>query len=129
MLDAGRCKPIDAASVDCTEALAEHAQAPSFHRIVHTANQDFSGCALLRVTTAAKNAALQSATGIGFWSTQAVAGNQAAEDAGRLVPKDQLKVVGTATLKSGEPATLYQFVGLVNCPVSGSEHMARLFKP
>jgi outer membrane protein assembly factor BamB len=129
MLDVGQCKPIDAASVDCTEALAERAQAPSFHRIVHPANQNFSGCALLRVTTAAKNAALQSATGIGFWSTQAVPGNQGAEDAGRLVPKDQLEVVGTATLKSGEPATLYQFVGLVNCPVSGSEQMARLFKP
>jgi hypothetical protein len=84
---------------------------------------------LLRVTTAAKNAALQNASGIGFWSTQAIGGNQAAEDAGRFIPKDQLKATGNATLKSGDPATLYEFVGVLNCPAVGSEQVARLFKP
>ena len=128
-LDTGRCKPIDATSVDCTDALAEIAQAPSLHRVLLAPNQDLHACALLRVTTAAKNAALQGASGIGFWSTEAVGGNQAAEDAGRFIPKDQLKAAGSATLKSGEPATLYEFVGVLNCPAASPEQVARLFKP
>ena len=128
-LDTSRCKPIDATSVDCTDALAENAQAPSLHRVLLAPNQDLRACALLRVTTAAKNAALQGALGIGFWSTQAVGGNQAAEDAGRFIPKDQLKARGNATLKSGDPATLYEFVGVLNCPAVGSEQVVRLFKP
>jgi outer membrane protein assembly factor BamB len=128
-LDTSRCKPVDATSVDCTDALAESAQAPSFHRVLLAPNQDLRACALLRVTTAAKNAALQNASGIGFWSTQAIGGNQAAEDAGRFIPKDQLKATGNATLKSGDPATLYEFVGVLNCPAVGSEQVARLFKP
>jgi hypothetical protein len=118
-----------APSIACPDALAHRFQAPSFHRVVLAANQDVSGCALLTVTTAAKNAGLQNAVGIGFWSTQAMGGNQAAEDAGRFIPKNQLKSVGTAALKSGDPATLHEFVGVVNCPGSGSEQAARLFKP
>jgi hypothetical protein len=128
-LDTNRCKPIDATSVDCTDALAENAQAPSLHRVLLAPNQDLRACALLRVTTAAKNAALQGALGIGFWSTQAVGGNQAAENAGRFIPKEKLKAAGNATLKSGDPATLYEFVGVLNCPAAGSEQVARLFKP
>jgi outer membrane protein assembly factor BamB len=127
--DISRCKPVDATSVDCTEALAENAQAPSFHRVLFAPNQDLRACALLRVTTAAKNTALQNASGIGFWSTEIVGGNQAAEDAGRFIPKEQLKPTGTAALKSGDPATLYEFVGVLNCPAIGLDQVARLFKP
>ncbi len=128
-LDTSRCKPIDPVSIDCSDALAQSFQAPSFHRIIFAANQDVSACALLRVTTAAKNDGLQNSSGVGFWSTQAVGGNQAAEDSGRLVPKDQLKSTGTAVLRSGAPATLHEFVGVANCPASGSGQVARLFKP
>ena len=97
--------------------------------MVFAATSDAAGCSLLRVTTAAKNSGLQDATAIGFWSTQALAGNQAAEDAGRLIPKAQLKAVGTATLKNGAAATLHEFIGVANCPASGTGDLARLFKP
>jgi hypothetical protein len=128
-LDTSRCSPVDAVSVDCTDALAKSAQAPSFHQVVLAANQDVSGCALLRVTTASKDAGLQNSSGIGFWSTQAVGGNQAAENAGRFVPKGQLRAMGAATLRSGAPAALHEFVGVANCLTSGGEEVIRLFKP
>jgi len=127
-LDLNRCTPIDSASVDCSDALARATDRPSFHRIVLAANQDLAGCALVRVTTASKDTGLADATGIGFWSTRAVAGNQAAENAGRFVAKTDLKRVGTATLTSGAPATLHEFVGIANCP-TGAEPATRLFKP
>ena len=119
VLDTSKCTPLDAASIDCTDALGQAFGAPSFHRVVFAATSDAAGCSLLRVTTAAKNSGLD-ATAIGFWSTQALAGNQAAEDAGRLIPKAQLKAVGTATLKNGAAATLHEFVGVANCPASGT---------
>jgi len=128
-LDKSRCQPIDPGSLDCTDALAQAGQAPSLHRVIVAAAQPLAGCALLRVTTAAKDAGLANAAGIGFWSTQAVAGNPAPENAGRFVAKDQLKAVGTGRLKSGAPATLHEFVGLTNCPVSGADTTARRFKP
>jgi hypothetical protein len=127
-LDTSRCTPIDSGSVDCTDALAEVTQAPSLHRVVLAADQDIRGCALLRVTTASKTAGLANATGIGFWSSQAAEGNQAAENAGRFIPRDQLRAVGTATLRAGAPATLHDFVGVANCPAGGSD-LIRLFKP
>jgi hypothetical protein len=127
-LDMSRCERIDLASVDCTEALAQGFQAPSFHRVMIGVQQDISRCALLRVTTASKNAGLANSLGIGFWSSQAAEGNQAAEDAGRFTPRSELKAVGTATLRSGAPATLHEFVGVANCPASGAE-VLRLFKP
>jgi hypothetical protein len=86
-LDTRQCAPIDAASIDCTNAVAQTFVAPSFHRVVFAANPNFSGCSLLRVTTAALNTGLQNSVGIGFWSSQVLAGNQAAEDSGRLIPK------------------------------------------
>jgi hypothetical protein len=129
VLDTSRCTPVDGASIDCTDALAQAFGAPSFHRVVFAATSDAAGCSLLRVTTAAKNSGLQEATAIGFWSTQTLAGNQAAEDAGRLIPKAQLKAVGPATLKNGAAATLHEFVGVANCPASGTGDLARLFKP
>jgi hypothetical protein len=127
--DISQCAPIDAASIDCTDALAQAFAAPSFHRVIFSMRPDIQGCSLVRVTIAAKNSGLQSALGIGFWSSQAFAGNQAAEDAGRFVPKEQLKVVGSATLKNGSPATLHEFVGVANCSATGAQGVERLFKP
>jgi hypothetical protein len=128
-LDTGRCQPIDPGTLDCTDALTQAAQAPSFHRVILAAAQPVAGCALLRVTTAAKDAGLADAAGIGFWSSQAVTGNQAAENAGRFIAKDQLKAVGPARLKSGAAATLHEFVGVTNCPLSTTVATTRLFKP
>ena len=129
ILDTSECEPIDAASIDCTAALAADATAPSFHRVVLDADQDASGCALLRVTTASKDTGLANSLGIGFWSAVAAEGNQAAGDAGRFVPRGQLKAVGVATLKNGAPAILHEFVGVANCTVTGPGEMSRLFKP
>jgi hypothetical protein len=97
--------------------------------VVLAADSDLSGCAVLRVTTASKNGGLATTTGIGFWSAQAADGNQTPEDSGRFVPKAQLKLVGPATLLSGAPATLHEFVGIANCPATGTVSFSRLFKP
>jgi len=128
-LDTGRCKAADAGSIDCTEELAARFQAPSLHRIMLNAGQDISRCALLRVTTAGKDAALAGAAGIGFWSAQTAAGNVAADDVGLFLPKGRLKPVGTATLLNGETATLHEFVGVANCQAGSSGDLSRLFKP
>jgi len=126
------CVAMDAGSgsVDCTDALAAAAGAPSLHRFVVPANQPIAGCSLLRVTTASKTTGLANSSGIGFWSAQAAEGNQAPEDSGRFVPKASLKTVGTATLRGGAPATLHEFVGVANCAGDGANPpLRRLFKP
>jgi hypothetical protein len=128
-LGPNQCTAIDGVSVDCTAAIAEAAGAPSLHRAIFSATQSFAGCALLRVTTASKDTGLADGSGIGFWSAQEAAGNIAAENSGRFVPKAQLKTVGTATLTSGAPATLHEFVGVANCPAGGGTVLGRLFKP
>jgi len=129
-LDTTRCAAIDGVSVDCTAALVEAAGgAPAFHRVLLGAGQDVSGCAVARVTTVSKNAALATAEGIGFWSAQAAGGNVAAENSGRFVGKAALKPLGPATLRNGDPATLHEFVGLTNCPLGQGSSMGRLFKP
>jgi hypothetical protein len=128
-LGPNQCTSIDGESVDCTEALAQTAGAPSLHRIVFGASQTFTECQLLRVTTASKDTGLANSTGIGFWSAQAAGGNQAAEDSGRFVPRARLKAVGTATLLSGAAATLHEFVAVANCPAGNGVVMSRLFKP
>jgi hypothetical protein len=128
-LGPNQCSAIDGVSVDCTEALTQAAGAPSLHRAIFGAAQNLTGCALLRVTTASKDTGLANSAGIGFWSAQAADGNQAAEDSGRFVPRDRLKAIGTATLLSGAPATLHEFVGVVNCPAGGGATLSRLFKP
>ena len=46
-----------------------------------------------------------SASGVGFWGSQAVGGKQAADNSGRFIPKEQLKAIGSVTPKSGAPAT------------------------
>jgi outer membrane protein assembly factor BamB len=129
VLDTSICQPTDTASINCTAALVQSTRAPSLHEVVFDADQDLSGCALLRVTTASKNSGLVNSLGIGFWSAQAAAGNQAGGDSGRFVSRDQLKEVGRTTLKNGAPAVLHEFVGVANCPVSGGGEFSRLFKP
>jgi hypothetical protein len=128
-LQTNRCVQLDAGSLDCTDELGRAAGAPPLHRVVVAVNSDLSGCAVLRVTTASKNGGLATTSGIGFWSAQAADGNQTPEDSGRFVPKAQLKPVGTATLLSGAPATLHEFVGIANCPATGTVSFSRLFKP
>ena len=128
-LDTSACKPVDASSIDCTDALTQRVGRPSLSRVILSANQNVAACSLLEVTAAAKDDGLRNATGIGFWSSQALAGNQAAEDSGIFVPKVQLVSVGTATLKNGATATLVEFVGVVNCQTSDGSDVARLFKP
>jgi hypothetical protein len=128
-LDTRTCKTVDAGSLDCTDALALKFDRPGLYRTILPAHQDVAACALLRVTVAAKTDGLRTATGVGFWSSQAVGGNQAADDSGRFVAKDQLASVGTGTLKDGSPATLLEFVAVANCASSDGAGVARLFKP
>jgi hypothetical protein len=128
-LGPNQCTAIDGVSVECTNAIARMTGAPSLHRAVFGANQNFGGCALLRVTTASKDAALANATGIGFWSAQETEGNLTPENSGRFVPKAALKAIGQAVLRSGAPATLHEFVGVANCPLGGGVVAGRLFKP
>jgi hypothetical protein len=72
---------------------------------------------------------LANTSGIGFYSSAVTAGAIAAQNAGRFVPKGRLKTSGTATLRSGEPATLHDFVGVTNCVGAGPEAPGRIFKP
>jgi hypothetical protein len=60
--------------------------APSFHRLVLTANAHVSSCALLRVTTGSKDTDLAAASGIGY-SAAVSGGNLAPEDPGTLHPE------------------------------------------
>jgi hypothetical protein len=126
-LDTSTCPPADPGNVDCTAALAARFQAPSLHSVIVPAGYDFAGCNLLRVTTASKQAGLENASGIGWYSAEATAGSQAMTS-GRFVTQAELKQVGTAKLKSGAPALLHEFVGVANCPV-GQGSLDRLFKP
>jgi outer membrane protein assembly factor BamB len=128
-LGPNQCSGVDGVSVDCTAAIAQAAGAPSFHRALFGATQNFGGCALLRVTTVSRDGALANTTGIGFWSAQQTDGNVAPENSGRFVPKAALKAVGTTVLRNGAPATLHEFVGAVNCPIGGTAVTGRLFKP
>jgi len=126
-LDASTCRPADPGNADCTAALARAFGAPSLHTVSVPAGYDFAGCNVLRVVTASKQSGLANASGIGWYAADATTGNQSAT-IGRFVAKDQLKQVGTATLKSGAPALLHEFVGVANCSV-GAASLDRLFKP
>jgi hypothetical protein len=128
-LDTSACSRLDAGTMDCTEALAQGAQAPSFHRLLIGVNQDLSTCDLVRVTTASRDAALPTSSGVGFWSSQALGANLAAEDSGRFTEKGGLKQVGTGTLANGDPASLHQFAGVSNCGLPNADRLTRLFKP
>jgi outer membrane protein assembly factor BamB len=125
-LDTTKCKPSNGA-MDCTDTLAESANAPSFHKFLLPADGNTQGCLLVRVTTASKTAAIANANGVGFWSSLRMGGDLAAGDSGRFVPKSQLKSSGTAMLLNGETATLHEFVGVSSCG-GGAEAPSRIFK-
>jgi hypothetical protein len=129
ILDTTTCNQIDAGSLDCTDALVKKVGRPSLQKVILAPQQSVAGCALLRVTAAGKNDGLRNATGIGFYSSQALAGNQAAEDSGRFVPSAKLASVGNGNLKDGAAATLFEFVGVVNCSASNAAESSTLFKP
>lgn len=38
-------------------------------------------------------------------------------------------VCGSATLRNGNPATLYDFVGLADCVIEGAGSITRIFQP
>lgn len=126
-LDTSTCIPTASGDIDCTAALARVAGAPSFHTVVVQAGYKFGGCNLLKVTTASKQSGLANATGIGWYAAEVVAGNQAMSS-GRFVPSSELKLVGSAVLKNGAPATLHQFAGVANCAV-GQGAFEKSFKP
>jgi hypothetical protein len=126
-LNTGACPPADPGNVDCTTVLGLQFGAPSLHTLIVPVGFDFAGCNLLRVTTASKQTGLANAAGIGWYSAEATAGSQAMSS-GRFVPKNELKQIGVARLKSGAPVLLHEFVGVANCPV-GEGSFDRLFKP
>jgi hypothetical protein len=128
-LDATKCAPVDASTIDCTAALSAAAGAPAFHRAILASHIDLSLCSLLRVTTVSKDSALANTSGIGFYSSTVSEGNQAAEDSGVFVAKNQLHASGPATLRNGDAATLQDFVGITNCKSAGSAPPGRVFKP
>jgi hypothetical protein len=126
-LDPAACVPGAPGTIDCTAALEKKLGAPSLHVVTAPVGSNFAGCSLLRVTTASKQAAVTDATGIGWYAADAAAGNQAMTS-GRFIATAALKQVGTATLKSGAPALLHEFVGVAGCP-AGQGSFDRLFKP
>jgi len=131
-IDPTRCTPIDATSLDCTNAVTAAAGgAPAFHRVVLGSGTNLAGCTLLRVVTASRTGALTSATatGTGFWSASVTNGNQAAENSGLFVPLAQLKTAGTAIFLDNSPATLHEFSGIANCSPGTGQTVGRLFKP
>jgi len=127
-IDTTRCRQRAGQTLDCSDELGRVAAAPSLERVSVPAGYNFAGCRLLRVTTAAKTAALPGALGIGFYAAQTTSG-QFSVDLGRLVPSSALKKVGDAVLKSGEPAVLHQFAALVNCEVTPGTTAGKLLKP
>jgi hypothetical protein len=126
-IDLSKCGPIASENVDCTEELERVSQAPSLHTVVVPAGYQFDGCKLLRVTSASKEAGVNNAEAVGFWSMEETDGFQAT-NSGRVLSKDRLRQTGTATLKSGAPAILHEFVGIANCAL-GETASRRQFKP
>jgi hypothetical protein len=127
-IDRARCRAGDAQTLDCTAELQRTAGAPSLEQVVVPAGYNFQGCRLLRVTTATKQAALASALGVGFYAATGT-GGQLSTNIGRRVPKDSLKSTGTAVLKNGDPATLHEFAGVVDCTAAPGVAAGKLIKP
>jgi hypothetical protein len=127
-VDTARCRPGLAETLDCTQELQRTAGAPSLERVTVPAGSTFAGCQLLRVTTVAKTSALPAAVGIGFYSSDTTSG-QFSADQGRLVPRSDLKMVGAATLKNGEPAVLHEFAAIVNCELDPGTIAGKQLKP
>jgi hypothetical protein len=127
-VDTANCRPETGNTLDCTHELQRVAEAPSLERLIVPAEYNFAGCELLRVTTAAKAAALPDALGIGFYAADTTSA-QFSSDRGRLVPSGDLKSVGDAVLKNGQPAVLHEFVALMNCEVAPGTIAGKQFKP
>jgi hypothetical protein len=121
------CSAATPGSVDCTAALTAKAGAPALHTVIVPVGYNFAGCNLLTVTTASKQTGLNDATGIGWYASDVVAGNQSMSN-GTFVPSAALKQVGTAPLKGGVPGVQHQFAGVANCTV-GQASYDKLFKP
>ena len=129
-VDRALCSGIDEVSVDCTAVLTAAAKAPAFHRLALPATADISMCRVVRVTTVSKDTGLANASGIGFWSAEAAAGNMGNHDEGLFLAKARLERTGAATLLNGAPATLHDFIGLADCSAgAGGVSIERLFKP
>lgn len=127
-IDLARCETATGGSLDCTEELQRVAAAPSLERLVVPPNYDFADCELARVTLASKSGALASALAIGFYASDVTAG-QFSVDHGRRTPIADFKPAGTATLKNGQPVTLHQFAGVVNCGLAAGVRSELRFKP
>src|SRR5690349_15201110 len=117
--------------MDCTRAFEARFDAPALDTIDVTRYGFF--CRLLRVVTVSKKSAVANSEGIGFYYQGFGGGNGF-----RVTPRTSqgttrgLKKIGEATLKSGEPAELHEFVGLSGCWMgsSSSSYSARYdFKP
>jgi hypothetical protein len=126
-LDTASCQPAASGAVDCTLALAQKFGAPGFHQVIVSSGYNFAGCMLLRVTTASKVSGLSDASGIGWYAADATPGSQAMSS-GRFITKADLKPPRAATLKSGAPAALQDFVGIANCSAD-TVSLDKTFKP
>jgi hypothetical protein len=127
-MDIARCRQATADSLDCTGELQRVAGAPSLEQVLVPNGYAFAGCRLLRVTTAAKTAAVADTLGIGFYAADVVAGQFSANH-GRRVSKDALKSAGSGVLKSGQPALLHEFAAMVNCELAPGTSAAKHLKP
>jgi hypothetical protein len=127
-IDPTRCRPETGETLDCTQELQRAAGAPSLEQVTVPAGASFAGCEVLRVTTAVKHTALPAVLGIGFYASDTTSGQFSANH-GRLVPTSELKRVGSATLKSGEPAQLHEFAALVNCGPGPGTRAGKQLKP
>ena len=127
-LDLARCASADGASLDCTAELQRASGAPAFERLLVPAGYGFTGCQLARVTGASKAGAMPSALAIGFYAADVTAGQVSADHGRRSLAVD-LKEAGTATLKSGEAATLHEFAGIVNCTLGAGTRSQLRLKP
>lgn len=126
-VDASTCAPAGPGNLDCTAALEAKFGAPSLRTVIVPVGYDFDGCSLVRVTTASKGSGLADASGIGWYAADATPGFQSMT-AGRFSAKDQLQQVGTATLQSGAPAVMHEFIAVANCS-AGQASLDLLFKP
>lgn len=106
--DPRSCQKLDNSRVDCTQKFEEIAQMPSKETItVALGVGDAFVCRVVKITTASREQALAVADGIGFYSY--------GWGAGKFIPANDLKLVGTAKFKNGETAVIHEFSGVASC--------------
>jgi len=127
-IDLARCQTANSGSLDCTAELQRVAGAPSLETLMVPPGYDFAECQLARITLASNSAALAASRAIGFYASD-VTGGQFSIDHGRRTAAADLKASGQATLKGGQPATLNEFAGLVNCALGGDVKAELRMKP